>query len=66
MLLAVTIGSLFAFVIFTAIICLVAWGMTKIPKPDWMNVVIYVVLGIFWLLMIYDLFTGGHNMPRLN
>jgi len=65
MLLAITFGTLFAFVIFTAILCLVAWGLTKIPKPDWMNVVIYVILGVFFLLMVYDLFTGGHAMPRL-
>lgn len=57
---ALTIGSIFAFLIFTAILCLVGWGVTRIPMPDWMRIIIWVVVGVFFLLMIYELLVGGH------
>jgi hypothetical protein len=65
MIAALTLVNLIGFLIFTAILCLVGWGITKIPMPDFIRYIVWAVIGIFFLLMVWDLVTGAHNMPRL-
>jgi hypothetical protein len=62
---ALTWSTLFAFLIFSAILGLVAWGVYRLVKVEAIRVVLWVILGVFWLLMIYDLFSGGHRSGLL-
>ncbi len=63
MLLAVIgVRHLVAFVLFSCGIGLVCWGVSRFIKQDPLRVGIFVVLGIFWLMMVYDLFVGGGRL----
>lgn len=57
---ALSFSKLFAFLIFTGILGLVGWGIFRLVKVEAIRVVLWVILGIFWLLMIRDLFTNSN------
>jgi hypothetical protein len=62
-----TVGlkHLFAFLIFSGVLGLLAWGVFRLVKVEAIKVVLWVIFGIFWLMMIWDLFNGGKNMTGL-
>lgn len=59
---ALSFSKLFAFLIFTGILGLVGWGIFRLVKVEAIRIVLWVILGIFWLLMIRDLFTNSNTL----
>jgi hypothetical protein len=51
--------ALIVLFILVAAFALVYWGMTSLPLPPVVRVVIIVVMGLIALAFIYNMFSGG-------